>query len=79
MLVKTPDGCGFVTPAEYLIDLAEFIQHPSDTLVTTHGLIEWWKVEQCRLALAFDAMPASFKFRAIAEEWSAVDIVREMY
>lgn len=68
-----------VTAAEYLLAMAESIKHPiGEVMVAQPGMTDW-QLAQCRLAMGLDTKPEWFKFRAVYEEWSQFDIVRELY
>lgn len=67
------------TPAEVLLACARSIKLPAGQLLVVQPGVQDWQVAQWKVAMDFDRMPLSFKFRAVFEEWTEERIVSEMY
>jgi hypothetical protein len=70
-------GCGSVTDAEDLLDVADAMLRPG--LLVAERPMESYELAVAALALALRRAPALLKFRAIAEGWDRQTIVKEMY
>jgi len=68
-----------LTPAEILLAVARHIRLPEGKLMVAQPGVQDWQVAQWKVAMDFDRMPLSFKFRAVFEEWTEERIVSELY
>lgn len=68
-----------MTAAEHLLELAEAVRRPRDLLLVPTQPMAEHHFARIRLALDFEALPPVVRLRAVVEEWSYLDLVREVH
>lgn len=67
-----------MTDAEMLLQIANVVMSPRNKLVILDG-IDIHQAETIALAIRFSRLPVAMKLRAMLEEWTRHQIIREVY
>lgn len=67
------------TTAERLLLLAREVLYPKQHLIQPHAAMDDALIARVRMAIEFYRADKGLQLRAIVEDWSYMQIVREMY